>query len=119
MRFVIAAWDPQRPHGAATSQTQGGHAHGAQPAGPGSARTAYAATMARMHQGMDAALDERDADVSFVKGMIAHHQGAIDMARIQLQHGKDPANNQLAQHIIAEQERELAQMKEWLRRRGS
>ena len=41
------------------------------------------------------------------------------MARIQLQHGSDPANNDLARHIIAEQERELAQMKEWLRRRAA
>ena len=40
------------------------------------------------------------------------------MARIQLQYGKDPANHQLAEHIIVEQERELAQMREWVRRRG-
>lgn len=110
--------DPQRPHGPA-AQATGGHAHAAQPAGRDGARAAYAASMARMHKDMDAGLEQADADVAFVKGMIAHHQGAVDMARIQLQYGKDPANHQLAGHIIVEQERELAQMKEWLRRRAA
>jgi uncharacterized protein (DUF305 family) len=68
---------------------------------------------------MDRGLAQADPDMAFVQGMIAHHQGAIDMARIQLQYGTDPENNRLAEHIIAEQERELAQMKRWLQRRGS
>jgi hypothetical protein len=108
--------------GAATvsQDSQGGHrAHFGHTAGKEDARSAYGASMGKMHKDMEAGLNESDPDVAFVKGMIAHHQGAIDMARIQLRHGKDAANRQLAEHIIAEQERELARMKEWLRRRGA
>ncbi len=42
-----------------------------------------------MHTAMDIELSG-NADVDFVRGMIPHHQGAIDMARIQLQYGKNP-----------------------------
>jgi hypothetical protein len=113
--------DPQRPHGGAPAApaTQNPHAgHAAAPASGGH-RSAYAASMTRMHEDMERGMAEPDADVAFVKSMIPHHQGAIDMARIQLQHGNDPENRKLAEHIIREQDRELAGMKEWLRRRGS
>jgi hypothetical protein len=111
--------DPQRPHGQAQAQPQVHTAHAAHTAVTGDARSAYAASMARMHQDMDRGLAQADPDVAFVQGMIAHHQGAVDMARIQLQYGSDAANHRLAEHIIAEQERELAEMKSWLQRRGS
>jgi len=112
--------DPQRPHGsgAATASTANPHAGHATHGNDGH-RSAYAASMARMHKDMEAGMAEPDADVAFVKGMIPHHQAAVDMARIELQYGKDPENRKLAEHIIAEQEKELAAMQEWLRRRGS
>ncbi|MBB4124627.1 CopM family metallochaperone [Martelella radicis] len=59
-----------------------------------------------------------DPDVAFVLGMIPHHQGAIDMARIQLAAGSDRVNRALAQHIIAEQQKEIDAMRAWLRQRG-
>ncbi len=59
-----------------------------------------------------------DSDVDFVRGMIPHHQGAIDMARIELKYGKDPELKKLAEDIIKAQETEIASMQEWLKKKG-
>ncbi|WP_375264242.1 DUF305 domain-containing protein [Palleronia sp.] len=78
---------------------------------------AYAQSMMGMHEEMMAGLQHEDPDVAFVLGMIPHHQGAIDMARIQLAAGADPENMELARHIIAEQQQEIDAMRDWLEAR--
>jgi uncharacterized protein (DUF305 family) len=68
-----------------------------------------------MHRDMDIRYSG-NADRDFIAGMIAHHQGAIDMARVVLAYGSDPEVKRLANEIIAAQEKEISWMREWLAR---
>lgn len=105
------------PEAPAPAVSAGGHdAHRTAPAA-GPAARAYDEAMTRMHAGMGVA--SADPDESFMRMMIPHHQGAIDMARIQLAHGKDAEARQLAETIIATQQSEIDQIQAWLARRGA
>jgi hypothetical protein len=84
---------------------------------PGPATEAFEATMTKMHPPMMAGLMNPDPDVAFVLGMIPHHQGAVDMAKVELRYGSDPVNHHLATEIIQSQMIEIQQMQRWLRDR--
>jgi uncharacterized protein (DUF305 family) len=75
----------------------------------------YAPAMRAMHKGM-MIKPTGDADIDFVRGMIPHHQGAIDMAKIVLEHGKDPEIKKLAEDVVRAQEGEIAFMQDWLKK---
>ena len=102
--------------------------------GPGAAQTTYKhvtpspqeATPAgtadpSFHRAMAEAMDRMtkdmaiphtgDPDRDFAAMMIPHHQGAIDMAKVQLQFGRDPILRRLAQAIIVEQQQEIDLMR--------
>ena len=78
---------------------------------------AYAAAMDKMMADMMVPYTG-DVDVDFAAGMIPHHQAAIDMAKIQLEFGKDPEMRKLAEAIIAAQESEIATLKAFLATKG-
>lgn len=72
------------------------------------------AAMEKMNQTMMApSAMTGDPDRDFVAMMTPHHQGAIDMARIYLRDGKDPAIRSMAQKVITDQEREIGEFRAW------
>lgn len=83
----------------------------------GPAAMAFMEANTRMHEGM-AIEYTGNADLDFIRGMIPHHQGAVDMARIVLDHGTDPEVRKLAEAVIAAQEAEIQWMQDWLAANG-
>lgn len=111
------------PGSSALAQHAGHGSHSghstAKPAATDSAATkAYRAANDKMHKDMDIAFTG-DADADFARGMIPHHQGAVDMAKIVLQYGKDPEIRKLAEDVVRSQETEIKFMREWLAKRGA
>ena len=78
---------------------------------------AYLAAAERMHRDMAIEFSGYP-DVDFARAMIAHHQGAIDMAQALLEYGQDPEIRALAEVIIAAQEQEIAVLRSWLDKRA-
>lgn len=106
--------------GLALAQGHQGHgSHGsATPAAADTPATkAYKAANDKMHKEMGISFSG-DADVDFARGMIPHHQGAVDMAKVVLAHGKDPELRKLAEGVITEQEKEISFLRDWLKKQG-
>ena len=95
-----------------------GGAMAMQPTGDnGPSSLAFNGITAKMHQDM-AITFTGNADVDFIKGMIPHHQGAVDMAKTVLAFGKDPEVKKVAEGVIKAQEAEIAWMKDWLKKQA-
>lgn len=97
--------------------TKGGMAMGPQGDTGPSSQAFYGVNM-KMHKDMEITYTG-NADVDFVRGMIPHHQGAIDMAKTEIAFGKDADIKKMAEDIIKAQEAEIAQMKDWLSKHGN
>jgi uncharacterized protein (DUF305 family) len=85
-------------------------------ASPDGGAMPMASQMAGMeHSGTDHSSMISDApyDAQFIDGMIVHHQGAIDMSEEALEQSERPEIRQMAQTIIADQQREIEQMQQW------
>jgi uncharacterized protein (DUF305 family) len=81
------------------------------------AQAAFKAANDKMHAGMSDI--PADADVAFMQGMLAHHQGAVDMSEVALKYAKDEKARDLAARVIAAQKAEIAEMQAWLEARGA
>jgi len=99
--FIISVSRAQTPHNHETAQA-------------GSFGALMAQAMDRMHKDM-AISPSGDPDRDFAAMMIPHHQGAVDMAKVELQFGKNPVLRRLAQGIIVEQLQEIEVMQRELR----
>lgn len=73
--------------------------------------------MLKMHEAMNGVAGSADCDENFVLLMLPHHQAALDMAKTELLHGKDPFLRRLAQEIITDQQSEIDLMQRWLQQR--
>jgi uncharacterized protein (DUF305 family) len=97
-------------HGMQMSDSQQGAA--------GESTRAFKAADDKMMRDMSAPEYTGDADKDFVAHMIPHHQGAIEMAQVELKYGKDPQLKHLAQNIIKAQHDEIAFMRRWQAKHG-
>lgn len=57
-----------------------------------------------------------NADVDFARSMAKHHESGIAMAKVQLKHGKNPEMRKMAETVIKDQEKEIAEFSAWLKK---
>ena len=105
--------------GLAADQTMPSHDHHAMSSMPPSLLPVSTAhTFPQLMANVDAVMHHRMAnanrngtpDHDFASAMIPHHQGAVDMAKVELLYGKDPVLRRMAQEIIVSQQQEVAVM---------
>lgn len=110
--MFLAACAPAKQDSAAD-----GAGHGAmQHAAATSTSKAFGAVADGMYKDMAVVLTG-DADTDFMRSMVPHHEGAVAMAKVVLEHGSGPEVRALAQSVIAAQEKEIAVILNWRERR--
>ncbi len=72
------------------------------------------AIMHLMMNQMDTMQKTKDPEIDFLRMMVIHHQGAINMSNLELQEGKDDSLKRTAQKIINEQQQEISQFNTFL-----
>lgn len=77
----------------------------------------YAQSEMDMHQKMMAA-KQGDAAEMWTRKMIEHHRGAVAMSRVAVRDAKDAETRQMAQMTITKQEKDIAELQNWLRKHG-
>lgn len=74
----------------------------------------FKAAMDKMHQAMAKPMMGM-ADHDFAMMMLPHHQGAVDMAKIELKYGTDPKLRKMAEQIVKSQQKEIQELQAWLK----
>lgn len=77
----------------------------------------FAEAEERMHHHMMKAEGDT-VDETFVRKMIAHHQGAVETSQILLQQGSDPQLKQMVEKSVSDQEKEIRELQSWLQTNG-
>ncbi|WP_062231477.1 DUF305 domain-containing protein [Aureimonas sp. N4] len=84
------------------------------------ASQAYMQAMKRMDADMSSMPMSGQPGVDFARMMIPHHQSAIDMAKAYLASGEnDPTIRKIAEDVVASQEREIGELRDWLKSKGA
>ena len=109
--LVVSASQAQPPHQHEVSPSQGAPSAGT---AVESFTSLMMQAMERMHRDMNI-VPSGDPDRDFAAMMIPHHKGAVDMAKVELQFGKNPVLRRLAQGIIVEQLQDIEVMQRELR----
>nr|WP_297352957.1 DUF305 domain-containing protein [uncultured Caldimonas sp.] len=91
--------------------------HGAAAAASGGGSEQMHRQMMSGMQSMQSMKPSGDVDKDFAKMMRVHHQQAVDMAEVELKHGRSPELKAMARKIIEDQRKEIAQLDKWLQER--
>ena len=78
----------------------------------------YRGAMQAMNQDLTTMRSTGNADRDFAALMARHHQAAIEIARVELQHGRDPEMRRAAQEMIQKQQQEISDLRTWLARQS-
>ncbi len=83
------------------------------------AQKGYHEAMMRMDPPMMMGMMAKDADVAWACSMIPHHQGAVEMSRVVLRTGDNAEVKKMAEKVISDQEKEIAELTAWIEKNAA